>query len=102
MFVFNNMVSTSDKNTYSLYKTCLGSYSLTILFICPLSHLQGLLEVVHDLFEEQTSVDNVVTKIMQRAQTLLKCERCIVMLKEQQDQINDVSIDLSLLFVISY
>ncbi|XP_071789345.1 dual 3',5'-cyclic-AMP and -GMP phosphodiesterase 11A-like [Asterias amurensis] len=39
-----------------------------------------LLEVAHDLFEEQTSLDNVVQKIMQRAQSLLKCERCSVML----------------------
>ena len=43
------------------------------------------MEVVHDLFEEQTSVDNVVRTIMQRAQTLLKCERCVVMLKDQSD-----------------
>ncbi|KAK2163549.1 hypothetical protein NP493_1456g00034 [Ridgeia piscesae] len=33
---------------------------------------KALLEVVHDLFEEQTSVDHVVTTIMQRAQSLLK------------------------------
>ncbi|XP_072037027.1 dual 3',5'-cyclic-AMP and -GMP phosphodiesterase 11A-like [Amphiura filiformis] len=39
-----------------------------------------LLEVAHDLFEEQTCLDNVVQKIMQRAQSLLKCERCSVML----------------------
>ncbi|XP_041460224.1 dual 3',5'-cyclic-AMP and -GMP phosphodiesterase 11A-like [Lytechinus variegatus] len=39
-----------------------------------------LLEVAHDLFEEQTSLDNVVQKTMQRAQSLLKCERCSVMI----------------------
>ncbi|KAL3837317.1 hypothetical protein ACJMK2_022683, partial [Sinanodonta woodiana] len=43
---------------------------------------KALLEVVHDLFEEQTSLDNVISKIMQRAQTLLKCERCSVLLKD--------------------
>ncbi|XP_005105678.3 dual 3',5'-cyclic-AMP and -GMP phosphodiesterase 11A [Aplysia californica] len=42
-----------------------------------------LLEVVHDLFTEQTSVDNVVVKIMQRAQSLLKCERCSLMLRDK-------------------
>jgi hypothetical protein len=41
--------------------------------------------VVHDLFEEQTSVDDVVTKIMQKAQTLLQCERCAVMLKDSKE-----------------
>ncbi|XP_062584403.1 dual 3',5'-cyclic-AMP and -GMP phosphodiesterase 11A-like isoform X3 [Saccostrea cucullata] len=43
---------------------------------------KALLEVVHDLFEEQTSVENVILKIMQRAQTLLKCERCSVLLRD--------------------
>ncbi|CAL4085691.1 unnamed protein product, partial [Meganyctiphanes norvegica] len=36
---------------------------------------RSLLEVVHDLFEEQTSVENVILKILQRAQRLVKCER---------------------------
>ncbi|ELU06480.1 hypothetical protein CAPTEDRAFT_169631 [Capitella teleta] len=44
-----------------------------------------LLEVVHDLFEEQTSVDDVVMKIMQRAQSLLQCERCVVLLKDAKE-----------------
>ncbi|KAK3800169.1 hypothetical protein RRG08_038008 [Elysia crispata] len=44
---------------------------------------KALLEVVHDLFTEQTSVENVVVKIMQRAQTLLKCERCSLLLKDK-------------------
>lgn len=43
---------------------------------------KALLEVVHDLFEEQTSVENVILKIMQRAQSLLKCERCSVLLRD--------------------
>ncbi|KAK2150637.1 hypothetical protein LSH36_397g01020 [Paralvinella palmiformis] len=52
---------------------------------------KALLEVVHSLFEEQTSVEGVVLKIMNKAQALLKCERCIVMLKTQQDLSPDVS-----------
>lgn len=47
------------------------------------SHVtQALLEVVNDLFEEQTDLEKVVKKIMHRAQTLLKCERCSVLLLE--------------------
>lgn len=44
--------------------------------------MQALLEVVNDLFEEQTDLEKIVKKIMHRAQTLLKCERCSVLLLE--------------------
>ena len=44
--------------------------------------LQALLEVVNDLFEEQTDLEKIVRKIMQRAVTLLQCERCSVLLLE--------------------
>lgn len=40
------------------------------------------MEVVNDLFEEQTDLEKIVRKIMHRAQTLLKCERCSVQLLE--------------------
>ncbi|XP_067686279.1 dual 3',5'-cyclic-AMP and -GMP phosphodiesterase 11A-like isoform X1 [Haliotis asinina] len=43
---------------------------------------KALLEVVHALCEDQTSLENVILKIMQRAQTLLKCERCSVLLRD--------------------
>lgn len=46
------------------------------------NHVQALLEVVNDLFEEQTDLEKIVRKIMHRAQTLLKCERCSVQLLE--------------------
>lgn len=39
--------------------------------------------MVHDLFEEQTSIDKVIMKIMQRAQRLLKCERAAVLLVDE-------------------
>ncbi|GAB6031988.1 hypothetical protein CHUAL_010366 [Chamberlinius hualienensis] len=45
-----------------------------------------LLEVAHDLFEEQTSLDTVVLKIMQRAQKLLKCERSAVLLLQENSE----------------
>lgn len=41
---------------------------------------QNLLEVVHDLFEEQTSLEKVILKTMQRGQRLLKCQRAAVLL----------------------
>ncbi|XP_076309815.1 dual 3',5'-cyclic-AMP and -GMP phosphodiesterase 11A-like [Tachypleus tridentatus] len=44
---------------------------------------KSLLEVVHDLFEEQTSLDKVILKIMQRAQRLLKCERAALLLLQE-------------------
>lgn len=47
--------------------------------------LQALLEVVNDLFEEQTDLEKIVRKIMQRALTLLQCERCSVLLLEDID-----------------
>ncbi|KAK9509261.1 hypothetical protein O3M35_006613 [Rhynocoris fuscipes] len=47
---------------------------------------RNLLEVVHDLFEEQTSLEKVILKIMQRAQRLLKCERAAVLLADENSQ----------------
>lgn len=49
------------------------------------SRPQALLEVVNDLFEEQTDLEKIVRKIMQRALTLLQCERCSVLLLEDID-----------------
>lgn len=58
---------------------CINSATNTRVF-CPC--IQALLEVVNDLFEEQTDLEKIVKKIMHRAQTLLKCERCSVLLLE--------------------
>jgi len=41
---------------------------------------KALLEVVHDLFEQQTNLDEIIFRIMQKAQTLLKCQRCSVLI----------------------
>ncbi|XP_069187279.1 dual 3',5'-cyclic-AMP and -GMP phosphodiesterase 11A isoform X2 [Procambarus clarkii] len=51
---------------------------------------RSLLEVVHDLFEEQTSLENVILKTLQRAQRLLKCERAAVMLLEDGSEKQNV------------
>lgn len=64
-----------EKNTYFFL-----SYIHLNTSISPPS--QALLEVVNDLFEEQTDLEKIVKKIMHRAQTLLKCERCSVLLLE--------------------
>lgn len=55
---------------------------LSILF-------QKLLEVVHDLFEEQTSIEQVVVKIMTRAQSLLKCENAAVLLIDETSSVSN-------------
>ncbi len=41
---------------------------------------KALLEVVHDLFEQQTNLDEIIFRIMQKSQTLLKCQRCSVLI----------------------
>ncbi|EDO43657.1 predicted protein [Nematostella vectensis] len=46
---------------------------------------RALLELVHDIFEEQTSLEKVVHKIMKRALGLLKCEKCSVLLLTQPE-----------------
>lgn len=48
--------------------------------------LQNLLEIVHDLFEEQTSLEKVILKIMQRAQRLLLCQRAAVLLLDDTSE----------------
>jgi len=49
---------------------------------------------VHDLFEEQTSLEKVILKIMQRAQRLLKCERAaVLLLDENSGQVMEITIN---------
>ena len=45
-----------------------------------------LLQLARGIFEEQTSLESVVHKIMKEAITLLKCERCLVFLLEDHDK----------------
>ena len=52
---------------------------------------RALLECVHDLFEQQTNLDAIVFKIMQKAQTLLKCQRCSVLLILEKDDADSVN-----------
>ncbi|XP_022096548.1 cGMP-specific 3',5'-cyclic phosphodiesterase-like isoform X3 [Acanthaster planci] len=47
---------------------------------------QMLLQLARGIFEEQTSLESVVHKIMKEAITLLKCERCLVFLLEDHDK----------------
>ncbi|KAL0269123.1 UNVERIFIED_CONTAM: hypothetical protein PYX00_006958 [Menopon gallinae] len=47
---------------------------------------RNLLEIVHDLFEEQTSLEKVILKIMQRAQRLLLCQRAAVLLLDDTSE----------------
>lgn len=43
---------------------------------------------MHDLFEEQTSLEKVILKIMQRAQRLLKCEKAAVLLVDENSDVS--------------
>ncbi|KAK6635447.1 hypothetical protein RUM44_000698 [Polyplax serrata] len=47
---------------------------------------RNLLEIVHDLFEEQTSLEKVILKIMQRTQVLLQCRRAAVLLIDDNSE----------------
>lgn len=58
---------------------------------------QNLLEIVHDLFEEQTSLEKVILKIMQRTQVLLQCQRAAVLLLDD----NAESVKFSKLFELT-
>ncbi|XP_035701980.1 dual 3',5'-cyclic-AMP and -GMP phosphodiesterase 11A [Folsomia candida] len=62
---------------------------------------RNLLEVVHDLFEEQTSLESVILKIMQRAQRLLKCERAAVLLLDEHSSELSKGIKFSKLFELN-
>ena len=47
-----------------------------------------LLELAKKLFEDQTSLDRMVTKIMMEATELVKCERCTVLLLDTKNKVN--------------
>ncbi|NP_001029121.1 sperm phosphodiesterase 5 [Strongylocentrotus purpuratus] len=47
---------------------------------------QMLLQLARGIFEEQTSLDNVVHKIMRQAVSLLKCQRCMVFILETTEE----------------
>lgn len=44
------------------------------------SIVKFLIEMIHDIFEEQTSIGKVVNRIMKRSLKLMKCEHCSVLL----------------------
>uniref|UniRef100_A0A8D0L4N8 Phosphodiesterase n=1 Tax=Sphenodon punctatus TaxID=8508 RepID=A0A8D0L4N8_SPHPU len=74
-----------DEEVRFLYLFCFIPRSNSELFANSFLFQEALLEVVNDLFEEQTDLEKIVKKIMHRAQTLLKCERCSVLLLEDID-----------------
>ncbi|RUS86749.1 hypothetical protein EGW08_005472, partial [Elysia chlorotica] len=45
---------------------------------------QVLLDLARVIFEEQVNVDHLIQKIMMHTQSLLQCERCQVMLVDDQ------------------
>ena len=42
--------------------------------------LQALLELAHDIFEEQTSLTSMVNKTMRRAINLFSCKQCTLLI----------------------
>lgn len=72
-------INPRDDASFAMHHVFINSTTNTRVF-CPC--IQALLEVVNDLFEEQTDLEKIVKKIMHRAQTLLKCERCSVLFLE--------------------
>ncbi|XP_076324663.1 dual 3',5'-cyclic-AMP and -GMP phosphodiesterase 11A-like isoform X1 [Tachypleus tridentatus] len=79
--------SPEDEKLAKMYLEFCG-IALTNAYLFELSQKEyernrSLLEVVHDLFEEQTSLDKVILKIMQRAQRLLNCERVALLLLQE-------------------
>ena len=55
------------------------------MYVCEYDRNRALLEVVHDLFQQQTNLDTILFRIMQKAQALLKCRRCSVLLILDKD-----------------
>ena len=53
----------------------------TVLFT--VQFLQLLLTLAHNIFEESTSLDGLVQKIMLDAQDVLQCDRCCVFLVDE-------------------
>ena len=55
---------------------------------------RALLEVLHDMFEEQTDLDRIIFRIMIKAQELLKCQRCSILINlEPNESVSDLDID---------
>lgn len=82
----NNLFTKDDERLLATYTTFCGIaiQNAQIFEACNKEYERNkaLLEVAHDLFEEQTNPDGLILKTMQRAQALLKCERCSVFLRD--------------------
>ena len=64
---------------------------------CPLTFDQYiflfkvLLDLARTIFEEQSTLHNIVQKIMMITQTLLQCERCSVLLVDPSSKVHSFS-----------
>lgn len=63
-----------------------------ILFVVTVisSLFQVLLDLARTIFEEQSTLHNIVQKIMMITQTLLQCERCSVLLVDPTSKVSMV------------
>ena len=58
---------------------------------------QVLLDLARTIFEEQSTLHNIVQKIMMITQTLLQCERCSVLLVDPTSKVQTFNFLLSTL-----
>ncbi|CAF0914014.1 unnamed protein product [Brachionus calyciflorus] len=47
---------------------------------------RGLLQVLHDLFQQQTNLEQIFYLIMEKAQIMLKCESCVILIDSQFEE----------------
>ena len=63
---------------------CFLTFDLFFLF-------KVLLDLARTIFEEQSTLHNIVQKIMMITQTLLQCERCSVLLVDPSSKVHSFS-----------
>ncbi len=56
---------------------------------------QALLELAHGIFEEQTSLNNIVNQTLRRAIELFSCKQCVIMLIADEKHTNLISAEVS-------
>ena len=73
----------------------LHSYLAHLIQRCKICfNFQVLLDLARTIFEEQSTLHNIVQKIMMITQTLLQCERCSVLLVDPSSKVWVEVIDL--------
>lgn len=70
--------------TLEYFKACASkAITRSVLIIC----FKVLLDLARTIFEEQSTLHNIVHKIMMITQSLLQCERCSVLLVDPTSKV---------------